>query len=919
MSTTAATLAAACVAADSLAACPADTDWPALAWALKAVCYEAFSSDPPRAAQASGLLNTLASAQPAQAEIAAVAAWAAGITQLTQGQMAEAVASFDRAAAGLEHCGRHDESAQTQVPKIMALSMLGRHDEAQQCAEQTQQQLLALGNLPAAGRVSLNLGALLLRREAFRESARHCHEAAVLFARVGDQQHSVTADIGQADALAALCEFAEALRLYARAAMRARQHGLALSLALVDESQALVHLAQGRYGDALAGLESACRGYDALALPQYLAIAEKQRADVLLELRLLPEALAGFDAALARFQQMQQPDEQAATLAQRGRTLARLARPQAARQALQQALALCQQQGSAVGAASVTTSLGELALAEGDHAAADVLSRQAAAACAEAGHAEGLGRAELLQARAAIAAGDPDAAEPLLQLLLQRAHDAGQATLAVPCQTALAGIARRRGQPESARALLEAAIEQLEDQRRALPGDELRGAFLASPLAAYEERLRLALAQESAAEALLQLERCRARSLLEQLGTAATPAPDSPPELQGLREQVQWLARRQQRELEEGQLRAGTTQRLLAAEQALLKRARSLRVLAGETAQASAAFDLPALQSALTQNEALVEHAVLDDTLLAFVVRRDGLQLLPALAPWPQVQQAIQAARFQLDALRHGPAAVQAHLPQLTRRAEQRLAELAALVWQPLQPALQGCRRALVVPHGELATMPFAALAPLPTALAASAAVALHALRRPPRPPRHVLALGDSLRLPAAAAEVRAVAEAFASSDIAVGEAANWATLHAGAGRADVLHLACHARFRADNPRFSALHLHDRVVTAHDIEPLPLAGSTVVLSACSSAVADTAAGNETLGLARAFFVAGAARVVASLWPVHDALAAEFMAAFYPALLAGHDATGALQQAQAHVRQRWPHPAAWAAFSVCGAW
>ena len=40
------------------------------------------------------------------------------------------------------------------------------------------------------------------------------------------------------------------------------------------------------------------------------------------------------------------------------------------------------------------------------------------------------------------------------------------------------------------------------------------------------------------------------------------------------------------------------------------------------------------------------------------------------------------------------------------------------------------------------------------------------------------------------------------------------------------------------------------------------------------------------GLVRAFFVAGTARVLASLWPVDDAVTAAFMRHFYGALLRG---------------------------------
>ena len=49
----------------------------------------------------------------------------------------------------------------------------------------------------------------------------------------------------------------------------------------------------------------------------------------------------------------------------------------------------------------------------------------------------------------------------------------------------------------------------------------------------------------------------------------------------------------------------------------------------------------------------------------------------------------------------------------------------------------------------------------------------------------------------------------FAQGEAFVGDEATLETLRARASRADVVHLACHAQFRSDNPRFSALHLHD--------------------------------------------------------------------------------------------------------------
>jgi hypothetical protein len=49
--------------------------------------------------------------------------------------MTEATQRFDHAAEVFRGLGQDYHAAQTQVPKIMALSILGRYDQAAECAE----------------------------------------------------------------------------------------------------------------------------------------------------------------------------------------------------------------------------------------------------------------------------------------------------------------------------------------------------------------------------------------------------------------------------------------------------------------------------------------------------------------------------------------------------------------------------------------------------------------------------------------------------------------------------------------------------------------------------------------------------------------------------------------------------------------
>jgi CHAT domain-containing protein len=333
------------------------------------------------------------------------------------------------------------------------------------------------------------------------------------------------------------------------------------------------------------------------------------------------------------------------------------------------------------------------------------------------------------------------------------------------------------------------------------------------------------------------------------------------------------------------------------------------------------------LQTLLPEGDALVEFGVVDTELFACVVTCDGVVLLRHVADWSVVRAAVRSARFQIETLRHGVAPVSRHLALLTARTQKRMRELHALIWAPLAEALAECRRVLIVPHAELGALPFGALHDgervlaerHDLAFAPSARVALLGLRLSPSPANRALVLGESTRLPHAAAEARAVAGLFRVASTFVGDAATLGAVRDHAGEADVIHLACHAQFRSDNPMFSALHLADGALTVEATEALSLKPCTVVLSACETAMAEQGNGDEMVGLVRAFLVAGAARVLASLWPVDDEITSRFMLDFHGGLCRGMTSAASLRAAQIELRRQHPHPFHWAAFILHGRW
>jgi CHAT domain-containing protein len=182
-----------------------------------------------------------------------------------------------------------------------------------------------------------------------------------------------------------------------------------------------------------------------------------------------------------------------------------------------------------------------------------------------------------------------------------------------------------------------------------------------------------------------------------------------------------------------------------------------------------------------------------------------------------------------------------------------------------------------------------------------------------------VLALGVAgAQLPQVAQELAAVAAVHGrQAELWLDGQATQAALAAEAPAADLLHLACHGQFRADNPAFSFLQLADGPLTLHDVRALRLKARLVLLSACETGQSRVAPGDELLGLVRAFTLAGAQGVLASLWAVEDGATALLLADLHQALRDGAHPAQALQQAQAAAAAAGEHPFHWAAFALHG--
>lgn len=385
---------------------------------------------------------------------------------------------------------------------------------------------------------------------------------------------------------------------------------------------------------------------------------------------------------------------------------------------------------------------------------------------------------------------------------------------------------------------------------------------------------------------------------------------------------------------------------------------------ANETAAKAASVSLPSPEhaSALTTEQMLAQAKRLQSTIVAYWAGEKVLYIWVAKPDGTieGVRQPISSKQLDrmVRATLPGGSAKPAANPDAPWRA------LYDILIAPVDASLPKDKDALltIVPSGALFRLSFAALAdhhsrylveryrvhmipsmgllPFTDANAKAAAARSHYLLVADPAMLPLAQNGERLpRLPGTAAELSAILRIVPRADVTVlrGEQADRAHVEEASASARVVHFATHAVVDEDDPEktFLALDAHSGSgkLTLNDIYALHLRANLVVLSACRTA-GGRVTGDGVTGLSRAFFYAGAASVLATMWDVADAPTARFLALYYRSLQQAASPSEALRAAQlkmlADLRAGRVHaetlqgetrlpatPAVWASFSVIG--
>jgi CHAT domain-containing protein len=857
---------------------------------------------------------------------------------------------------------------------------LGNYDLAMSYFRQASQIGTDLDDRRLAGATMNNLGLVLDELGDYQSSLEHYHKALDFYEGAGFPrgESDTLGNIGGVHLL--LGRYQEALGHYQRALAISESLAATASLTLDHGNLALCFLGLGRLEEALQHFDLALDFAAAAGMRKEQALWQHGKGNAFIRKGQYDLGLEIHREALATYEQINARTLLAQSLHDVGRLHLDLGDALSAEQYFLRAIDLAREMGQEQTVSAALLSLGDLNARRENIEDAEALYREALERTTAAGELTYQARSRLSLAEVNRARNQFDAAETEARQALAIAEPVGAAYLLAEAWYGIAEADRGRGEQEAAlkayqnaekslgetgdpgllwkmhhgraKSLLqlgqqqaaigelEAAVRVIESVRAQVREERFKAGYLQDKYQVYIDLVRLQLELGQVSQAFSTAERLRTRSFLDQL---ANDGPLTRNEAQrrrdiALRERVRQL----QTALEEEQQLSEPARRQIAIEtfsSELLLAEREYQAFLDdmrertEEGSALTAPPLPKLQAQLQGDEALVEYVVDADRVMIFVLRSDGLAAVAENIRYVDLEAKVRLVRELMQS------------PDNTNWWQPAVS-LADALMGPLQKQqlLKGVTQLYLVPHGILNYLPFAAL---PMGSAADSPVIIERFtlsylpaaallaNRPAEParPQSLLALAPaSSRLRYATAEARSITALYQPDAVLLsGAAATESAFKAQAGKYEMLHLSTHGYFNPKNPLLSGLALepdarNDGRLEVHEILGLPLHASLVTLSACVTGLGSgyfnaLPAGDEFVGLTRAFLLAGSQSVLSTLWEVDDRSTVELMQGFYGREKAADAANPA--QSLAYIQRglrrnpEFSHPFYWAPFVLVG--
>ncbi|MGM0452336.1 MAG: CHAT domain-containing protein [Thermodesulfobacteriota bacterium] len=491
---------------------------------------------------------------------------------------------------------------------------------------------------------------------------------------------------------------------------------------------------------------------------------------------------------------------------------------------------------------------------------------------------------------------------------------------------------------DRAAAYFREAIDIIESMRAAIGIKDLKENFMVNRLSVYEALVQLLADMDRPAAAFEIAEQSRSRNFIDLLGTQRI-APGSAAETELYQKQAVLRSEIEATEqmLANAETPAETEEYKAAFQQLKNERENLMLDIQANHPQLSTLISVPPVDLEkiawrLEPGVALLSYYVLENEVICWVVRHQKQN--SDTAPVRMVRIAADKAQLAQN-IRQYRKIIQ-NLQPWQRHA----GELYERLMAPVKTHLDGIHTIGIIPHGALHYLSFGTLYGnqrfvvddyslfyLPSASVLDATIPRRIKR--PKFQLKVLAIGNpdlenpALSLPFAEQEVRSIQWNFPEITLLTREKATEAWVVDHIADYDIIHIASHGEFDPVNPLMSAIKLSagqnpadDGDLRATEVFGLDIRADMVYLSACQTGLGKVKTGDEIIGLNRSFFYAGTHTVVSSLWRVSDVSTAMLIKAFYREYTR-HNKSRSLQAATRHVKNRYPHPGYWGAFTLVG--
>lgn len=476
-----------------------------------------------------------------------------------------------------------------------------------------------------------------------------------------------------------------------------------------------------------------------------------------------------------------------------------------------------------------------------------------------------------------------------------------------------------------------------------------------------------ALYQEDKAEAYLRKafnysEKSRSNLMLEavanQQATAAANIPDSLLALENqLKTNIAELEKQQQSSLQQGVENSQFSNQLFEQKQAyndLIARFETSYPSYHQLKYDHAIITVAQLQQELSKEEALLEYFVQDTSIYIFLIKQNDIHL-EVVAVDSLINEVLLfregISRYYRDLESQTEYAYRHYLIQYLRSANFLYQKLIT----PIEALLP--EKVTIVNGGLLNYIPFDALVrnlPEKTvhrlrdidylikskeinyAYSATLQFRQNNSSTSNETEKKILAFAPTFKIPNRLGlaplahtrkEVQLIKNIIPDSDVFIGEEATKSLFVDQVAQYQLLHLATHGKSNIDLGDYSFLAFTDNLAAdktaallyAKDIYNLSVNADLVVLSACETGIGELTRGEGVVSLASAFFYAGAASVVTTLWSVNDASTKNIIHSFYQHLNQGLPKGAALRAAKLeYINQADdPNPFFWAAFTLTG--